>query len=179
MHCGQQAGASTLEVANPPSQLVLLYQCWRCCLLTHKSHFLGPEEWGTELRRARDRIWQWNEPCHLVLLVCRAIPTDLLSQSHLQCLAAGEPLLEDWHGTQAGAGRRRRMRLSVRCQQGHCQALKGSAELLHEKHRAQSPIHQLPCYGCCALNPEADWFKDIFSILHLPCLFNSLFPLCF
>lgn len=41
------------------------------------------------------------------------------------------------------------------------------------------PTHQLPCYGCCALNPEADWLKVIFSILHLPCLFNSLFLLCF
>lgn len=42
----------------------------------------------------RDGIWQWNEPRCLLVWVCRAIPTDLLSQSHLQCLAAGELLLE-------------------------------------------------------------------------------------
>lgn len=49
----------------------------------------------------RDGIWQWNEPCHLVVWVCRALPADLLSQFHLQCLAAAEPLLEGrrlaWH----------------------------------------------------------------------------------
>lgn len=59
------------------------------------------EEQGTELRTARGRTGQWKEPCHVLLWVCRAIPTDLLSQSHLQCLAAGEPLLEvrrlAWH----------------------------------------------------------------------------------
>lgn len=52
------------------------------------------DERGAALRTARDGIWQWSEPCRLLVWVWRAIPADLLSQSHLQRLAAGEPLLE-------------------------------------------------------------------------------------
>lgn len=70
-----------LEVMAADPQEGLLY-----------SHCGG--ELGAELRTARDRFWQQNEPLRPLMWVCRAIPVDLLSHSHLQCLAAGEPLLE-------------------------------------------------------------------------------------
>lgn len=82
-----------LEVVAADSRERLLY-----------SHCGG--EPGAELRTARDRIWQQNEPPHPLMWVCGAIPADLLSQSHLQCLAAGEPLLEGrrlaWHANRHG-----------------------------------------------------------------------------
>lgn len=66
------------------------------------------DEWGADLRTVRDGIWQWNELLCLLMWVCRAIPADLLSQSHLQCLTAAKPLLEGrrlaWHRMAQGGG---------------------------------------------------------------------------
>lgn len=97
MHHGQQAGAYSLD------------QRWQI-LLTARAAALGLEvmaadsrealphrcrgdERGAEPRAARDGVWQWNEPRCFLVWVCRAVPADLLSQSHLQCLAAAESLL--------------------------------------------------------------------------------------
>ena len=41
------------------------------------------------------------------------------------------------------------------------------------------PIHQLPCFGCCALNPEAGWFKDICLVLPFPLPFHLTLTLVF
>lgn len=41
------------------------------------------------------------------------------------------------------------------------------------------PIHQLPHFGCWALNSEAGWFKGICLVLPLPLPFHLILLLCF
>lgn len=96
MHHEQQAGAYSLDQRG---QILAHVTAPGLEVMAAASRDALPDlppgdERGAELRAARDGIWQWNEPRHLLLWVCRAIPADLLSQSHLQRLAAGEPLLE-------------------------------------------------------------------------------------